>query len=414
MSSGRASWGHAQILVALLGCAWSAGGCAEDPNGGPSLPPPADGGVSPDVSDTSDGADFPDGPVVPVGPPMKGLHIVDNRIVNADGMDVRLRGVNRSGSEYQCLKPAGIFDGPATLASIRVMAAWKINAVRIPLNETCWLGINGVKSGQSGAAYKQAIVAYVGLFHQFNIVPILDLHWVGPGTTVADRLQPMPDADHAAAFWADVATTFADDDGVIFELFNEPFPDGNRDSPAGWLCWRDGCMVRQSVASGQPAAMFQAIGMQGLVDAVRMTGSRHLLLAGGLQYSNALSGWKAHAPVDPLANTAAAWHVYNFNACGNAGCWDGVPAALAATTPIVMTEFGENSCGGAFIRPLLRWGDTHGVGYLAWTWNTWGTCVPPTPPATQGGKPWALIGDFATGAPNGGYAQAYHDHLQGL
>ena len=43
----------------------------------------------------------------------------------------------------------------------------------------------------------------------------------------------MPDADHAVDFWTDVATTFANDDGVVFELYNEPFPDSNHDSDAG-------------------------------------------------------------------------------------------------------------------------------------------------------------------------------------
>ncbi len=396
----------ARLALAIAGVLF---GCAEDPNGG--FNPGADSGVPPVNPSVPS---VPDGPVIPVGPPMKGLHVVGNHIENSDGLTVRLHGANRSGSEYQCAHNAGIFDGPATLASIQVMASWKINAVRIPLNETCWLGINGLSADFSGDNYKQAIVAFVNLFHRYNIVPILDLHWAAPGTTVADRLQPMPDADHAAAFWTDVATTFAADDGVVFELFNEPFPDRNRDSAAGWLCWRDGCNANQSVPSGQPAKMYQAAGMQALVDAIRATGSKHLLLLGGLQYSNALSQWMAYAPVDAEANLGAAWHVYNFNGCGNAGCWDGVPATLAATVPIVMTEFGENSCTSTFIGSLLQWGEAHGVGYLAWTWNAWGTCVPPTPPATQGGRPWALIGDFATGTPNGGYGQGYHDHLAGL
>jgi hypothetical protein len=221
----------------------------------------------------------------------------------------------------------------------------------------------------------------------------------------------MPDADHAAAFWTDVATTFIADDGVIFELFNEPFPDHNRDSDAGWSCWRDGCTASLSVPSGQPAATYQAIGMQGLVDAIRATGSKNLVLAGGLQYSNTLSQWLTYAPVDPGANLGAAWHVYNFNACNNPGCWDSVTAGVAAAVPIVTTELGEASCGGTFIRSLLTWADAHGLGYLAWTWNTWGACVAPVPPATMGGRPWALIRDFASGTPNSGYAQTYHDHL---
>jgi endoglucanase len=392
---------RSEAMLLILGCAGAGLGCAKDPDYGP-------GG------DGMGGAGAPipvDGTVVPVGPAMMGLHVMGNHIENGDGLNVHMRGVNRSGTEYQCAHGVGVFEGPSTLASIGVMASWKINAVRIPLNEACWLGINGVLPAFSGDNYKRAILAYVALLHLYHMVPILDLHWTGPGASPADRLQPMPNADHSPAFWADVATTFANDDGVVFELFNEPYPDRNRDSTTGWTCWRDGCTANQSVPMGQPTMTFQAAGMQSLVDAIRATGSRHLLLIGGLQYSNALSQWLTYKPLDTAANIAAAWHVYSFNSCNKPECWDAAPGTLAMTVPIVATEIGENSCSGAFIEPLMQWYDAHGIGYLAWTWNSWGSCVPPTPPAVQGGRPWALITDYVSGAPISGYAQAYHAHL---
>src|SRR5204862_1958189 len=101
-------------------------------------------------------------------------------------------------------------------------------------------------------------------------------------------------------FWADVATAFLDDDGVILEPYNEPFPDGNMDGDAAWACWRDGCIANQSVPTGATATTYQATGMQAIVDAIRATGSRHVILLGGVQYSNALTQWLAHKPADPL------------------------------------------------------------------------------------------------------------------
>jgi hypothetical protein len=319
-----------------------------------------------------------------------------------------LRGINRSGTEYLCVQNGGIFDGPADITSVRAITFWKVNAVRVPLNEACWLGINGIDPAFA-PRYKQAILDYVGLLEAHHIVPILDLHWVGPGAARADRLQPMPDLDHAPQFWADVATTFAADDGVVFELFNEPFPDRNRDTDAGWQCWRDGCMANLAVASGGTSMPYMAAGMQMLVDAVRSTGSKNLILLGGLQYSNALTQWQTYAPTDALGNTAPAWHVYNFNACAAQTCWDGVPATLAASLPIVVTEFGQNDCAGTFVEPFMQWLDGHGLGYLAWSWNSYGPCMPAV--MNRGGQPWPLVTNFAAGTPNGGYAQAVHDHL---
>ena len=263
--------------------------------------------------------------------------------------------------------------------------------MRIPLNETCWLGINGVNERFSGESYKLAIKAYVALLHKHDLIPILELHWVGPGTTMATRLQPMPDADHAPAFWADVAATFRDDDAVVFEAFNEPFPDGNRDSDAGWLCWRDGCVANQSVQSGAAATTYQAAGMQSIVNAVRSAGAGHVILLGGLQYSNALSQWLAYQPTDPLNNLGAAWHVYNFNSCVADTCWNAAPAGVAATVPLVVTEFGQNDCAGGFVTSLMTWLDGKNSGYLAWSWNAYGACVRGDAPEQQLGT--AVVAD---------------------
>lgn len=97
----------------------------------------------------------------PAAGAVSGLHVIGNRIVNGAGQTVRLLGVDRSGAEFACIQGWGIFDGPVDNASILVMASWHINAVRVPLNEDCWLGINGAAPAYSGANYRSAITAFV-------------------------------------------------------------------------------------------------------------------------------------------------------------------------------------------------------------------------------------------------------------
>src|SRR5690349_11477424 len=63
------------------------------------------------------------------------LHVVGNQLVDANDKLVRLLGVNRSGTEYACAQGWGLFDGPSDLASVQAIAAWRANAVRVPLNE---------------------------------------------------------------------------------------------------------------------------------------------------------------------------------------------------------------------------------------------------------------------------------------
>ena len=354
--------------------------------------------------------EVPSVPIVPVGPPITGLHVVGNHLEDSQGTTVVLRGVNRSGTEYQCVGGGMVFDGAWGIPSIAAIAAWKANTVRIPLNESCWLNDDHPVDG----GYRKSISLFIDLLHQFHIVPILELHWVGPGTTLAQGQQPMPDADHAIDFWTSVAGTYASDDGVVLELYNEPYPDSNKDSPVAWQCWRDGCTqplwTFQINAMGNrvwaaSATTYQALGMQALIDAIRTVAPNHLILVGGIQYSNSLSQWMAYAPVD--SNVAVAWHIYNFNGCKTTACWDGAPAALAANLPIVATEIGQRDCMGNFIDPLMGWLDSHGVGYLAWSWNSGGACIPQT-------RPWALVTDYTSGSPTGVYAQTFHDHLAAI
>ena len=83
---------------------------------------------------------------------------------------MRLRGVNRSGAEYACAQGWGFFDGPSDSASVAAIASWKANAVRVPLNETCWLAINGVKPAYSGDNYRRAISDFVGRLNRAGLV----------------------------------------------------------------------------------------------------------------------------------------------------------------------------------------------------------------------------------------------------
>jgi endoglucanase len=335
-----------------------------------------------------------------------GIHAVGNQLHDASDTPIFLRGVNRSGTEYECVHNMGIFDGACDEASVRAMKSWNINAVRVPLNETCWLGIGNIPAYFAGEAYKRAILSYVFLLHKYDLIPILDLHWSRGGKSPADGLDPMPNADHSAQFWRDVALTFKDDAGVIFEPFNEPFPDRNQDTQAAWECWRDGCTAQGWETDAVP---YEAAGMQALVTAIRETGATQLILLGGVEYSNALSRWSEYRPVDPLDNLGAAWHIYNFNRCNDDTCWNGAPLELAANVPVVATEIGQNDCEGDFISPLMSFLDQHSSGYLAWSWNVYGQCVA----ASDGdeGNPWPLIDHFEAASPNSAYAAAFRDHV---
>jgi endoglucanase len=321
-----------------------------------------------------------------VSPGSLGVSVSGNHLVNQDGQTMTLRGVDRSGTEFACVDNTGIFSGPSDAASVAAMKAWGVNAVRVPLNEDCWLGINGVNPAYSGATYQSAIAQYVQLLNAAGMYVILDLHWTAPGTTLATDQMAMPDADHAPTFWSQVAAAYKNNPSVIFDLFNEPFPSSSTTDPpttAGrWNCWLNG-----GTACGLP---YTAVGMQTLLNTVRATGATNVVMAGGLNYANDLSEWLQYEPTDPLHQLAASWHSYNFDSCSTASCWNSTIAPVAAQVPVITGEFGENDCGTSYVDPLMTWMNQQGISYLAWAWTTSDSC---------GGFP-SLISDY-DGTPTG-------------
>jgi endoglucanase len=240
---------------------------------------------------------------------------------------------------------------------VAAMREWNINAVRVPLNAHCWLGIEGIPSRFRGTSYRLAITNYVNTLNDAGIVAILDLHWTAPRQLPADRQRIMPDADHSIPFWESVAETFASTPGVLFDLYNEPHD-------VDWSCWRDGCVTPRG---------WRAAGMQELVNAVRQAGAAQPLLVGGLGWANDLSGWLAYRPRDPLGQLVAAFHVYPFMSCAESGCWNRDIAPVARVVPVVTGEVGGGgSCKRSrFVETYTAWADAHMISWLAWTWNTW-------------------------------------------
>ena len=315
-------------------------------------------------------------PPDPVAGPQ--LHVSGNKLVSASGIRVVLRGVDRSGTEFECVQGHGIFAGPSDQASVTTIRNWHINAVRIPLNEACWNGESYVDSAYAGSIYQHAVEEYVKLLNANGMVAILDLHWTagrytGHGSECSSAQavcqKPMPDTS-AIRFWKSVASVFKGNNAVIFDLFNEPYPEiaDHGNETEGWQCW-----VHGGSCAGIP---YRVAGMQTLVNAVRSTGAGNVIMLGGLAWANDLTQWLAYMPFDPDHNLVASWHSYNHNACNSTSCWIAQVAPLIARVPVIAGEIGERDCGDAYIQSVAAWLDSQSTSYLAWDWNVaHGPCV---------------------------------------
>jgi hypothetical protein len=310
-------------------------------------------------------------------PVVMGNRIVDSR-TNATWVP---HGANWPSFEYACSEGWGYSQDDDTNAAAAAMVAWGINAIRVPLNQNCWLGSDSSDYG-TAAGYQAAVAAWVNILNAHGIVVILDLHWSAPRGQHATGQWPMADSN-SLVFWKSVATAYASDPSVIFDAFNEPYlvvndKNGVYSPDLTWQCWENGgCTAPLVDSSQQPvtgagAGTYAVVGMSQLVAAIRAGGATQPIMLGGLNYSNDLSGWLAHEPTDSdsTPQLIASWHNYpGQDSCGyTVACWNAATGAVAASVPIITGEFGETDGHSTDMTAYMTWADAHGIGYLPWAW----------------------------------------------
>ena len=256
------------------------------------------------------------------------ISVQGNRLVDADGNVVQLRGVSFSGFEFVAIggwsptDPSGGQAGQPYGPKWSAVRSWNANTVRLTLNETSWLGLNCVdtdgvaRNGDPGGNYRPSIATQVQEANAAGLYVIIELHWSAPGNACPMLQTQMANADHSIDFWTSVANTFKGNSAVLFSLYNEPYFYGLASPQDEWRALMGGARLNYYPASSgtsnykEIGGGWTSVGMQALLDAVRATGATNIVLIGGVEYSNNLSHWLAHMPRDPLNQIAAAWHPY--------------------------------------------------------------------------------------------------------
>lgn len=333
-----------------------------------------------------------------------------NRLVDArTGRDFVPRGVNWTSFEYACAQGWGLSSldtsggtptpGDAQAAAI---ATWGANTVRLPLNQDCWLGTRGAPVSdqyeeRTYQDYRDEVVRFVHALNRQGLVVVLDLHSRKRTEAPEFGNLAMPDAE-SLMFWRSVATAYQHNPSVMFDAFNEPYSryDASDDLvfDLTWSCWRDGgcaAPVEDDRTATTGRTTYPVQGMAALVAEIRAGGAGQPVLLGGLDYANDLSRWRDFAPDDD--QLVAAFHSYDFKACGTRACWDEVLAPLADHVPLLTSELGADDPLEGYVEDYLAWADAHGVGALFWVWAAHDG-DPMSLLAEQGGTP-TPYGDLA-------------------
>jgi hypothetical protein len=361
------------------------------------------------------------------------VRVEDGILVDGDGNALQLRGVNYSGFEFASIQGWAGWDPSGGQAGQRggprwsALQEWKVNTLRLPLNEASWLGHwcidtnDIVRNPDPTHNYRNAVIDQVRQANAAGLYVILDLHWSAPGIQCPMLQTQMANADHSVAFWLSVAATFRDNPAVMFELFNEPFFNFEFSGDA-WQFMMHGA---GGTLTGYPATgaygtwkriqqPWAAARYQTLIDAVRSAGATNVVLVGGMHYSQDLSGWLAHRPYDSLGQLAAAWHPYPSDGAAwgtpeyaqpnfAPGVFADIERLLEAGIPVIATETGERNPARTVGAPLLKtvtdFADRRGIGVIGFTWNVWTS-------------PKFVLTKDAAGTPTEGYGVAFRDWLR--
>ncbi|MGE9289534.1 MAG: glycoside hydrolase family 5 protein [Puniceicoccales bacterium] len=260
----------------------------------------------------------------------KMLKVVGNRLHDTDGNEVWLQGVNAGGLETL---PA---DEQPVKSLMVAIEDWNANCIRVPIKENFWWGQSDFQK-DGGKQYREIIDKMITLAANRGAYVVIDLH----------RYRA-PKEIHAQ-FWKEFATRYKDHPAVLFDVLNEPHG-------ISWEIWRNGGFVGTKSGVDESAFLtdeekkknqgFESIGMQGLVDAVRSTGAKNIVIAGGVEWCNDLSGVVNGYALDDQGGNGImySWHTYNWHKG-----WEEKVLGAAAKYPIFLGEVGADPKKMGFI-----------------------------------------------------------------
>jgi hypothetical protein len=287
------------------------------------------------------------------------LKVVGTRVVNSRNEVVRLRGVNTASLEWSSNGEGHILKTVET-----AIRDWHVNHIRLPLAQDRWSG-KAPEQKDDGKAYRALVQQVIDTCAAQGCYVILDLHWSDAGEWGQQIGQHVMPDRNSLEFWKSVASTYKNHPAVIFDLYNEPHD-------VSWEIWRKGGQVNERASRRTPAKTFDAVGMQTLLDAVRATGARNVVIAGGPDWSYDMSGFlRGTLLSDPDGNGVIyANHAYPFK--GDAvEKWIAKMEAATSKIPVIVSEFGSdsrgtNGRGEQWVRQVLQAMQDHD-----WSWTAW-------------------------------------------
>ncbi|SEQ73665.1 glycoside hydrolase family 5 protein [Natrinema salaciae] len=358
------------------------------------------------------------GSAAAVDNPTPRLHTDGKWIVTEDGERVKLRGLSPASLDYM---QEGYY--PRTQREVLEHATdgeqWYPNTVRLPIVE------NAVH--EQGPAYvvDELLRPAVDLLADRGVYAMIDFHLIRPYVDVLNQAEEMVEDGWADSldglgfdpwvgtdellreFWGAVAPAFADDENVLFELYNEPT------LPVAWSEYGE---YGPEVGTKEDEWMLWRDTAQSWVDLIREEAPETPIVIGSPDWTSRTK-FAAEYPFDG-ENLIYAGHIYPDNGLPydtlergegddayEVGPFDPEYGAPAEDVPVVCTEFGwdpaeefresvEFGTTSEWGEPVREWMESYeNMGWIAWCFDdTWAPTFFDSP-GDGAGEPWELKDD---------------------
>ena len=210
--------------------------------------------------------------------------------------------------------------GTTELAAIQTFGA---DTIRFQVSQPALDTTNS--SGLYDPNYLSEVVSAVKLARQNGLVVMIMMQ----DETITGETDhaPLP-TTVTQADWDALNAQFSTDQGVVYELYNEP---NLPESAANWGLWLNG--GTQTTPNNQSVP---AIGMQTLITRLRGAGSQNVFILDGLRLAKTLSG--VPTVTDPLNLLVYAVHPYP-NGSADESSWDTDFGTVSQTLPVWADEW---------------------------------------------------------------------------
>jgi hypothetical protein len=251
--------------------------------------------------------------------------------------------------------------------SVGTLFAAGANFVRIPVSSDLWLQNCTAEAPYYDTSYQQELSNEVNLVTSYGMLAQIDLHTTNPNCydtpgnnnhLVGGGPFPLPSVSDASAFWSQVASKFASNPLVAFELYNEP-----------WVCTVSGSVIEAWPSSGcsesnsesswlgggtmSGSNVYSAAGMQALYGYVRAKAPSNLVFVDSNNFASNPQDFEYIPP--SFANVVYVMHDYPCQASTGttAICYSPTPESQSSIEGGLNSDLTDPATGGAWPAPMV-------------------------------------------------------------